>query len=197
MNRTFCIVAFIVAGLLWAGAALADKIVLKNGEELSGRVVGSGGGYTVIRLTSGEHKRVRSNEIAKVIEVEEEETVEEKETQEAAAPAPESPRELSGNEGQLQAALERQIPGITFAEMPLEDILVFLKKLPECRDVKFVVDRENVRNGRMVVTLQGRNVSVRKALESMLNPKGLDFAIRDGAVLISTRTRIAALEKEG
>jgi len=40
-------------------------------------------------------------------------------------------------------------------------------------------------------------VSVRKALESMLNPKGLDFAIRDGAVLISTRSRIAALEKEG
>ena len=92
--------------------------------------------------------------------------------------------------------MEGRIAGITFAEMPLEDILGFIERLPACKDVDLVLDKQNVRNGKVVVTLQGKDMLLREALTSMLKPRRLDFAIRDNAILISTQERIAELKKE-
>jgi len=196
MSRTLYTVVFVVAGLAWAGAALADKIVLKNGEELSGRVMGSAGGYTIVRLHTGEQKRFRSKDIVKVVEVAEEEEEKREEKQEVAGPALATSRGGPGKATGPQAALERRIAGITFAEMPLEDILNFIERLPVCKDLDLVLDKQNVRNGKVVVTLQGKDMLLREALTSMLKPKGLDFAIRDNAILISTQQRIAELKRE-
>ena len=67
MKRAFCVVVLVVVGFALAGSILADTIILKNGEELSGRIVGKAGIRTMIKLDSGEKKMIRTEDIARVV----------------------------------------------------------------------------------------------------------------------------------
>ena len=65
MKRAMGVVLLVVVTGL-SLPAFGDTIILKNGEKISGRVVGKGGGKTFIRLSTGKSKTVSTADVLRV-----------------------------------------------------------------------------------------------------------------------------------
>ncbi len=88
-----------------------------------------------------------------------------------------------------EAASDKVIAGFSFEERPLPEVIYFFRVLPQCEGVNFVLDPA-INPEEVFITLTMKNVTLRSALNAMLRPIGLDHAVWNEAVFISTEARI-------
>ena len=93
-------------------------------------------------------------------------------------------------ERKIEAALDENIEAFSFEETPLHEVINFLKTLKPFKKVNFAIDTARLMDREIFITLTMNDVSLRQALEMMLRPRGLDFAILNDAIFISTNEGI-------
>ena len=103
--------------------------------------------------------------------------------------------ELSPEDKLLDAALDKTIESFSFEETPLYDVVNFFKLTRQFEDLNFIIDNDALADRDVFMTRTMKNVTLRQALTAMLKPKGLDFAIWNDAILISTPERIEELTR--
>jgi beta-lactamase regulating signal transducer with metallopeptidase domain len=100
---------------------------------------------------------------------------------------------LTETEKQFQALLEKPIPPFVFEERPLDDVLDIFKEILEQEPV-FQIDPPLMDQG-ILITLNGRDDTLRTALNAMLHPLGLDYTWLNGRIFIATPERIEAMRR--
>jgi len=107
------------------------------------------------------------------------------------ATAPENTDPLrTEREREIETLLSKRVEEFGFLETPLDDVIGFLRALPEFEGLNFVIDRDPFPEGTVLVTLMLSNISLENALKNILHPHDLDFAIMNESIFISTKEGI-------
>lgn len=88
-------------------------------------------------------------------------------------------------EEKLKSILDQNIAGVSLPGVTLQEAIEILKTQLG-RNVNFEIDPKVFANEDILITIDMKNVPVRRLLLSTLNPKGLNFITRDGSIYIST-----------
>jgi len=96
-------------------------------------------------------------------------------------------------ERQLEAALSKKIEHFSFDEQPLAEVIGYVKTLPEFERINILPDEERLVPVDVFITAHLNNVTLRNALNLVLKPRGLDFAIWNDTIFISTEQAIRDL----
>jgi hypothetical protein len=94
----------------------------------------------------------------------------------------------------VEEALKTRKVSVIYQDTPLADVVRFFQSIS---DLNFVLDpkMEGVADIRIAIRVE--DMPLNSALNLMLEPRGLAFCVKDGAVFISTKERIAEILGKG
>lgn len=95
----------------------------------------------------------------------------------------------------VETALAKRLRGVSFVEVPLEDVL---RKLEEQLEIDILIDRHTLAEEGVALdqpvsfSVTRTQLTGRAALELILEPFQLGFTIRDGLVMVTTQVKAGA-----
>ena len=84
----------------------------------------------------------------------------------------------------LDARLERRIAILAFYDTPLPEVLAFLDE--QISEESVITADPELDLGKLQVSVQLNEIRIRSALNLVLRPRGLDYSIQDGRLVVST-----------
>jgi hypothetical protein len=94
----------------------------------------------------------------------------------------------------VEEVLKTRKVSVIYQSTPLTDVVRFFQSISE---LNFVFDPKLERAADIRVTIRVEDTPLKSALNLMLEPQGLAFCVKDGAVFISTKERIAEITGKG
>ncbi|MFH1421883.1 MAG: DUF6288 domain-containing protein [Planctomycetota bacterium] len=97
------------------------------------------------------------------------------------------------NDQDIEKALDTQTISLNFENTSLSNVAAFIQSISK---LPITVDPKSEDIANMTVTLQGKEITLRSALEQLTEDKDISFCVKDGAVIIATKQRISEIKKE-